>query len=141
MRKGIMSIAVSMFVLLIPCFAFADAELDVPVGDEIVEEYSYTSTVSTTLSISDAGTAKPRAVITGLPGTTTKLSATMYLQKYSNGSWQTVQSWSSSTASNSLTLSKSKAVSHGKYRTHTVFKAYHNSNSEQIVKNSGTVTY
>ena len=45
------------------------------------------------------------------------------------------------TASNSLTLSKSKNVSQGKYRTHTVFKAYHNSSSEQIVKNSATVTY
>ena len=38
-------------------------------------------------------------------------------------------------------VEKQKVVSHGKYRSHTVFKAYHNSSSEQIVKNSATVTY
>lgn len=141
MRKRVISIVLSMLILLIPCFSYANAELDAPTGEKIMEAYSYTSTVSTTLSINDTGVAKPRAVITGLPGTTTKLHVTMHLQKYSNGAWKTVQSWSSSTASNSLTLSKSKNVSHGKYRTHTVFKAYHNSSSEQIVKNSATVTY
>lgn len=141
MKKRIICIAVSLLTLLVPCFAFADTELASPVDEVFVDEYSYTSTVSTTLTISNAGVAKPRAVITGLPGTTTKLSATMYLQKYSGGSWQTVQSWSDSSTSNSLSISKSKSVAHGKYRTHTVFKAYHNSKSEQIVKNSGTVTY
>lgn len=141
MEKRIISIVLSMHILLIPCFSYADADLDAPVGEKIMEAYSYTSTVSTTLSISGTGLAKPRAVINGLPGTTTKLHVTMQLQKYSNGSWETVQSWSSSTASNSLALSKSKNVSHGKYRTHTVFKAYHNSSSETITKNSGIVTY
>jgi len=141
MKKRFICIAVSLFTLLAPCFVFASVELDSPVDEVFVDEYSYTSTVSTTLTISNAGVAKPRAVITGLPGTTTKLSATMYLQKYSGGSWQTVQSWSDSSTTNSLALSKSKTVAHGKYRTHTVFKAYRNSKSEQIIKNSGTVTY
>lgn len=141
MKKSFICIAVSLFALLVPCFAFANAELDTPVEEVFVDEYSYTSTVSTTLTISNTGVAKPRAVITGLPGTTTKLSATMYLQKYSGGSWQTVQSWSDSSTSNSLSMSKNQTVSHGKYRTHTVFKAYHNSSSETITKNSGTVTY
>ena len=140
MEKRIISIVLSMHIILIPCFTYANAELDAPTGEKIMEAYSYTSTVSTTLSINDTGVAKPRAVITGLPGTSTKLHVTMHLQKYSNGTWKTVQSWSSSTASNSLTLSKSKNVSHGKYRTHTVFKAYHNSSSETITKNSGIVT-
>lgn len=141
MKKRIICIAVSFLTLLVPCFAFADAELDSPVDEVFVDEYSYTSTVSTTLTISNTGVAKPRAVITGLPGTTTKLSATMYLQKYLGGSWQTVQSWSDSSTSNSLTISKSKSVARGKYRTRAIFKAYHNSKSEQIIKNSGSVTF
>ena len=141
MKERIICIAVSLFTLLVPCVAFADAELDTSVDEVIVDEYSYTSTVSTTLTISNAGVAKPRAVITGIPGTTTKLSATMNLQRYSNGSWQTIQSWSDSSTSNSLTISKSKTISRGKYRTHTVFKAYRKSKSERIIKNSGAATY
>lgn len=141
MKERIVCIAVSLLTLLVPCVAFANAELDTSVDEVVVDEYSYTSTVSTTLTISNAGVAKPRAVITGIPGTTTKLSATMNLQRYSNGSWQTIQSWSDSSASNSLTISKSKTIAHGRYRTHTVFKAYRKSKSERIIKNSGTVTY
>lgn len=141
MKERIICIAVSLLTLLVPCVAFADAELDTSVDEVIVDEYSYTSTVSTTLTISNAGVAKSRAVITGIPGTTTKLSATMNLQRYSNGSWQTIQSWSDSSTSNSLTISKSKTISRGKYRTHTVFKAYRKSKSERIIKNSGAVTY
>ena len=141
MKNRIICIAVSLLMVMVPCFAFAGTELDAPIEEGFVDKYSYTSTVSTTLTISSTGVAKPRAVITSFPGTTTKLSATMYLQKYSSGSWKTVQSWSDSSTSNSLSISKSKSVAHGKYRTHTVFKAYNNSKSEQIVKNSGTVTY
>lgn len=141
MKERIICIAVSLITLLVPCVAFANAELDTSVDEVVVDEYSYTSTVSTTLTISNAGVAKPRAVITGIPGTTTKLSATMNLQRYSNGSWQTIQSWSDSFTSNSLTISKSKTIAHGRYRTHTVFKAYRKSKSERIIKNSGTVTY
>lgn len=141
MKERIICIAVSLLTLLVPCVAFANAELDTSVDGVVVDEYSYTSTVSTTLTISNAGVAKPRAVITGIPGTTTKLSATMNLQRYSNGSWQTIQSWSDSSTSNSLTISKSKTIAHGRYRTHTVFKAYRKSKSERIIKNSGTVTY
>ena len=140
MKNRIICIAVSLLIMMVPCFAFGGTELDTPIEEGLVDEYSYTSTVSTTLTISNTGVAKPRAVITGFPGTTTKLSVTMYLQKYSNGSWETIQSWSSSTTLNSLTLTKSKVVSKGKYRTHAVFKAYRNSSSEQIVKNSGTVS-
>ena len=91
MKERIICIAVSLLTLLVPCVAFANAELDTSVDEVVVDEYSYTSTVSTTLTISNAGVAKPRAVITGIPGTTTKLSATMNLQRYSNGSWQTIQ--------------------------------------------------
>lgn len=141
MKERIICIAVSLLTLLLPCVAFANAELDTSVDEVVVDEYSYTSTVSTTLTISNAGVAKPRAVITGIPGTTTKLSATMNLQRYSNGSWQTIQSWSDSSTSNSLTISKSKTIAHGRYRTHTVFIAYRKSKSERIIKNSGTVTY
>lgn len=141
MKERIICIAVSLLTLLVPCVAFANAELDTSVDEVVVDEYSYTSTVSTTLTISNAGVAKPRAVITGIPGTTTKLSATMNLQRYSNGSWQTIQSWSDSSTSNSLTISKSKTIAHGRYRMHTVFKAYRKSKSERIIKNSGTVTY
>lgn len=141
MKKRIICIAVFLLTLLVPCATFANVELDAPVDEVFEAEYSYTSTVRTTLTINNAGVAKSRAVITGIPGTTTKLSATMNLQKYSNGSWQTVQSWSDSSTSNSLTISKSKTIAHGKYRTHTVFKAYRNSKSERIIKNSGAVAY
>ena len=71
MRKRVISIVLSMLIIMISCFTYANAELDAPTGEKIMEAYSYTSTVSTTLSINDTGVAKPRAVITGLPGTTT----------------------------------------------------------------------
>lgn len=126
-------------IVLMPCAIFAGNELNVPIDKENVVEYVYATTTSTTLSINNGKNAKAKVSITGVPGKTTKLSATMYLQKYSNKSWKTVQKWSESSTLNSLMISRHRDVTKGKYRVHAVFKAYRNSNVEEIIKNSNTM--
>lgn len=142
MKEKVLAVLITaLIVSSIPCFAFAVSETDIPISDEKSLEYTHASTVSSTLIISDSGKAKPAAVIMGLPGGTTKLSVTMYLQRYLNGVWETVQKWSKSTTANHLSISKNKVVTKGRYRTHSVFKAYSNSKVERIEKNSKSVSY
>ena len=128
-------------IALVPCSIFAESELTAPIDKEgHIVEYAYTTTTSASLSISNGKKVKAKVSITGVPGVTTKLVATMHLQRYSNKSWKTVQKWSASTRMNSLMISKQHNATKGKYRIHAVFKAYRNSSDEEIVKNSNTVT-
>ena len=142
MRKRVWVVmVVTLIMASIPNFVFAGTEIDIPIDGEISVEYAYASNVAVTLTISDSGTAKATSSIQGLPGTATRLSVTMYLQRYSNGTWETVQKWNKSTTANILNLSKSKIITKGEYRTHSVFKAYYNSKIEKIEKNSKLVKY
>lgn len=106
------------------------------------EEASNYSNATAGLSISDSGTALVKGTITGISGKTTKLSYHLYLQRYQNSKWSSIEDWSGSKSVNSYILRKTKTVTEGyKYRTKAVFRAYAGSNSEKVTRYSSTVKY
>lgn len=94
-------------------------------------------------SISFSGnTAKVTGTITGKIGQTTKTSINLYLQQYRNGSWVTIDNWTSSGNTESRLLSKSKTVAKGyKYRAKAVCTAYVGSDKETVTKYSKSISY
>ena len=63
--------------------------------------YDYATEAICQLNISN-GTAAAYSKVRGNYGTVTKVSANMYLEKYNNGKWPTVRTWSDSKNSNVL---------------------------------------
>ena len=57
--------------------------------------YDYATEAICQLNISN-GTAAAYSKVRGNYGTVTKVSASMYLEKYNNGKWPTVRTWSDS---------------------------------------------
>lgn len=92
------------------------------------------STIS--LSLSD-GVAKCSASVTGYSSNTDHVSIYLYLQKYSNGVWSNVASWSDSANSYSLSIYKTKSISSGRYR----LKASYYAQNENIIKYSSEKVY
>lgn len=94
-------------------------------------------------SISLSGSAvKATGTITGKIGQTTKTSINLYLQQYRNGSWVTIDNWTSAGNTESRSLSKSKTVTKGyKYRAKAVCTAYVGSDKETVTKYSKSISY
>lgn len=131
-------ICICLSLILSTSMAFAAQNDDSEIGTCALNY----NNASTTISISDSGTATVNGRITGLAGRTTKMTLTLYLQKYENGSWKNVTSWQKESITNLLTLTKTKAVTSGyKYRTKASFYAYAGTNSEHFTLHSSQVTY
>ena len=136
MRKSIVTLALAICVLLsFSTSAFASTESETPpVG--ITPFWSYTSSTVETLSISASGTATGTAKLTGYQGTTTKVITYLYLERYANGSWSTVQSWSQTDDSYRATLQGTYNVSKGyKYRVKASYYAYSGNSSGSAILN------
>ena len=96
---------------------------------------------SASISLSE-NTVKANGTITGKLGQTTKTSINLYLQQYRNGSWVTIDNWTSSGNTESRSLSKSKTVTKGyKYRAEAVCTAYVGSDKETVTKYSKSISY
>lgn len=124
-------------VLLTPglCLAVTEDPFEPPID---IDEYSLTSSIAASLSIS-GGTAHVAGRV-GSKYADSHCSITVKLQKKSSdGSWHTVKSWS-----NSSTLSTSAggdySVSSGSYRTCVLATVTRNGSSEHPYKYSGTKT-
>ena len=98
-----------------------------------------TSLQSTTCSLSISGiTAKYSCAISGV--TCDKLSATLSLQKYKDGSWQTVKSSTDSSTTGYLIIEKSKLITAGKFRAKAVVTATKGTQKETITYYSAVKT-
>ena len=131
-------ILLCLFMPLNP-LTYANSQLmsaDVPP----ITDWEYVNQTLTNLSISSAGEATATAQLIGIPGVTTQVSIFMYLERYSNGSWTSVNSWYQSYDSYIGTLQKSAFVSSGYwYRVKASYYAYSGDDSEHIVQYSGSV--
>lgn len=134
-----MMVIISLFsVSVVPGFA---AAID-PGESETMPCYDYAESVAVSLDVSKGGTATATAEIAGYPGTTTKVSVYMYLERKEDGKWVTVESWSERTSSHSVTLEESVDVDSGyTYRVRTSCYAYSGTASEHITKYSQEVDY
>ena len=109
-------------------------------NDMVAPVYEYADDIISSLSI-NSGTAELRCSASGSSKVVTKISATMYLEKYNNGKWPVAGNWSKSKDGNILTFSKTASVTKGLYRVRTVFTVYSGSKSETITRYSSDVRY
>ena len=110
-RKLLSLIIVLMVASLVYIPVFAE-DMDSPVDEPIIQEYQYISTINTSLNIS-GGKASASVTVDDLNNNTTKIYATMTLQKKSGGSWSNIEKWDKTTYSRTLTLSKTKLFQRG----------------------------
>ncbi len=109
-------------------------------NDMVAPMYEYADDIISSLSI-NSGTAELSCSASGSSKVVTKISATMYLEKYDNGKWPVAGNWSKSKDGNIFTFSKTTSVTKGVYRVRTVFTIYSGSKSETITRYSSNVRY
>lgn len=139
-KNKIVIVVTAVFLLLfVPGSAFALSE-ETPVDSPDLSNYQYVDRITSSLSITK-GTASVSVKVRDADGDTSKITCTLYLQKYSGGSWNNIKSWFKSTDTNQLAMSYTKAVNKGKYRTKAVVKAYKGNSHETITKYSKICSY
>jgi hypothetical protein len=105
----------------------------------ITPDYVNINKASSSLSIT-GGKAKIRGVVQRTPSAKS-IYLCCTLQKYSNGSWEDVETWTDSTTGSSILISESYSVNRGKYRV----KAYYSVSGSNVTESdtiySKIVTY
>ena len=138
MRKIRITITVLCFIMLLSVTTAFGASTSAPDIQPMAANYM---AASASISLSE-NTVKANGTITGKLGQTTKTSINLYLQQYRNGSWVTIDNWTSSGNTESRSLSKSKTVTKGyKYRAKAVCTAYVGSDKETVTKYSKSISY
>lgn len=101
--------------------------------------FAYINQANCTLSITN-GVATVNGYISKTTSST-KLELTVTLQKYLNGNWTSVQSWSTTSTSAIASISKTYTVSRGTYRAVACYSAIGQSGTETSKTVSTTVIY
>ena len=138
--KKIISLALAALLALNTSFVvLADPDPETPV-ELILEEYQYTSSISSSLYISN-NTASCESTVIGFSGLATRVEITQTLQKKSGNSWNFYTSWVKNyyTWYGMLTTTKS-GLSSGTYRLKTVAKVYSGNSYETITIYSNTAS-
>ena len=101
---------------------------------------SYGDEVSPGLTVSSSKYATSTVSIEGISGVTTRIEATMTLQKKGLFRWSDVTSWTFSTTNSSINYTKTYGpVDNGTYRVYVTCKLYSGSESETVPQTSATV--
>lgn len=129
-----LSLILCLFLLQGPAYAISlKDDMNMPMWVD-----SRSSKVNLTIN---QGKVVASARLIGKSGTT-KVSATMSLQKKSGSSWTTVKTWSSSNSGSSLSFSRSASVSKGNtYRLHVKITTVTNGRSETSTMYSNQAAY
>ena len=137
--KKIVSFALAA-LLALNTSLIVSADPETPAEPGIIEEYQYTSSISSDLYISN-NTADCRSTVIGYSNTATRVEITQTLQKKSGNSWNFYTSWVKNyyTWYGMLTTTKS-GLSSGTYRLKTVAKVYSGNSYETITVYSSTRT-
>ena len=142
LRKKIVSLGACLImaaVFSLPVHAEA-ATLSEAIGAPISVQYVYINKASSSLNISDDGSAAIKGYVQRTKsGKSIELTVT--LQCYSRGSWSDVESWSKSTTSSLAYISKTYEVDSGKYRVKTGYSVSGDDGTESGTVYSKTVTY
>ena len=108
--------------------------------NQVQPRYSYTNTISATLSNS-SGKALCIGNVNGYNGTTTKIVLTVTLQKKTLFWWSKVQEWTTTANTYYATISKTVAVGSGTHRVKVNAVVYSGSKSEEITMYSKTYDF
>lgn len=138
MRK----LTILMMTVLLVAAAIMPAQAAMIPEEEISPMAMYYRNAFTDLTISGAGIAEAESTISGITGTTTKCSITLYLQRYEDGDWEDVAMWTDTANSSSLTLVRTLGVDSGyTYRAKAICYAYSGSQMEYVTRYSSEVRY
>ena len=136
MKKMIVVALVVLTFSNINTIAYAEPTID----EVVIEEYQYTSRLSSDISISN-NTASCKSSVYGFSGLATKVVVTQTLQKKSGNSWAYVTSWRKTFNSWLAIYTTSKSsLSSGTYRLKTVAKVYSGNSYETITVYSRTAS-
>ena len=130
-----LAVAMMLFCSISPATVHAEPEPEEIVTETVVEEYSYTSSVISTLGFSGS-TATCQSTVTG-NGYCTRIVGTQKLQKKVLWWWSDVSTWSKSVDGKILTMTNNTTVTDsGTYRVRVEATVYSGSNSEAVYANS-----
>lgn len=136
----LLALLFSMIVPFSPLLQANSEALFVNVPPTIQWDYVYQT--MTNLSISSSGQATSTAQLIGMPGVTSQVWIFMYIERYSNGAWMSVNSWHQSYQSTSGTLQRQTNVTSGYwYRVKASYYAYSGTNYEHITQYSNSIYY
>jgi hypothetical protein len=142
LKKRFLSAVVSalfLFIALTPAALAAGEARAMPEPMASIQ-YVYINQASTSLTISASGTATVYGYVQRTPaGKNIYLTST--LQRFSNGSWSNVRSWSNSSTSSSATILETHQVTRGTYRVETYYYVSGDGGHESGTIYSKTVIY
>jgi hypothetical protein len=109
---------------------------------QITPMFLYVSRTATSLLISPTGLATATGSLVGYPGITDEVWIFLYLQVFSNGTWQTLQTWSQIYQGYYGVLQATAYVSSGHYyRVKASYYAWSGNSYEQFTSYSSNVYY
>lgn len=133
-------------ILLLMCFftsAYAETDISNSSGADVIIQpcWTYISTITNWMGIDSSGKASMISNIDAYDGVD-QVTMYNYLQKYVNGVWVNVKSWSSGYWGSSGFWGQTWYVAHGyTYRLRTYFYAYNGSDCESTYLTTGSVYY
>ncbi|MBA1334989.1 MAG: hypothetical protein HPY66_0611 [Firmicutes bacterium] len=142
LKKKLLSTALTALLVISALMPTALAAGETSAAPESVVsiQYVYINQASTSLTISSSGTATVYGYVQKAPaGKNIYLTST--LQRYSNGSWSNVKSWSKSSTSSSASILETYQVTSGTYRVETYYYVSGDGGYESGTVYSKTVTY
>jgi hypothetical protein len=102
----------------------------------------YINSIYTNLTISSSGTATAYGYVNGTFGLVDQVWIYLYLEKYINGYWTIISSWSQHFDSNYGSLVRTASVMSGfNYRVRANYYVYSGDNSERTAQYSSTIYY
>ena len=144
LRKKLSALLAFCFLgafLATPVCAIPEPTESAFVPDEVISRNLYTNSTTTSLKIS-GGKATATAKANGYPGLATKISTSMYLERYTNGTWKTYGSWTTSVNGSFSAFQQTTSVSKGySYRVKAVYYVYSGTKCEVLTGYSQTVKY
>lgn len=124
--KRVITYLLVLSLLLVPGAKTAQAAL----GTDQSVLLTINGSKTASISVSAKGTASVK-----------QIHITSYLQRYKDGKWTTITSWSKTVYSNTASFSKTHSLSvSGKYRVQAIIKYTGNSTTESHTINSTTKT-
>ena len=137
--KKLFVVMLSAALLLCGTFNAAAEDLDTPIDEVIIEEYTNTQSISSRMTISSKKATCTSKVI-GINGTATMITCNQTLQKKSGNSWVNVGSWRKTFQGASMIMTNTKSsLSSGTYRLKTEACVYAGVFPEIVVSYSTTV--
>ncbi|MEX1377675.1 MAG: hypothetical protein AB1Z23_09445 [Eubacteriales bacterium] len=129
-KKIIFLFVIAIVITSFSSMSFADNTINEDLLSIDGLEYTYISTTVTNLEITAGGLAECYASISCYSGTdSVRISA--YLERYSGGTWTTLQHWSENTTGNYGYMYKEYYVTSGyQYRWRVYYYAYEGDDSE-----------